>query len=35
VQEAEVEAASLDRQIRELSRPVELHLRLMPLPQNR
>jgi hypothetical protein len=35
VQEAEVEAVSLDRQIRELSRPVELHLRLMPLPATR
>jgi lysophospholipase L1-like esterase len=31
IKEAEPEAASLDRQIRELSRPVELHIRLMPL----
>jgi lysophospholipase L1-like esterase len=35
VQEAETEAASLDRQIRELSRPVELQLRLVPLPGTR
>ena len=31
IREAESEAASLDRQIRELSRPVELHIRLLPL----
>jgi lysophospholipase L1-like esterase len=31
IKEAEAEAASLDRQIQELSRPVELHIRLLPL----
>jgi lysophospholipase L1-like esterase len=32
VKQAEAEAASLDRQIQELTRPVELHIRLLPLP---
>jgi lysophospholipase L1-like esterase len=35
VKEAEAEAVSLDRQIEDLSRPVELHIRLLPLPASR
>jgi lysophospholipase L1-like esterase len=35
IKEAEVEAASLDRQIHELSRRVELHIRLLPLSATR
>ena len=35
IKEAEAEAASLDRQIQVLSRPVDLHIRLLPLPASR
>jgi len=34
LKDAEAQVASLDRQIQELSRPVELHVRLTPLPNN-
>jgi hypothetical protein len=34
IKEAEAEAGSLDRQIQELGRPVELRIRLLPLPSS-
>jgi hypothetical protein len=35
IKEAEAQAASFDQQIQELSRPVEIQVRLMPLPPSR